>query len=302
MCVAVRVLLVACSLPAGGGVLVRPPLLAEIAAGALGGIAKTALFYPLDTLTTRAEVQRQALGAEVQFSRPAAPAPWPRPLELYRGLAVAILCSLPYATVFHTANSLSAGWLSWLLPALVPDALAALSAAAASVAATTIGVPLEFLKHRAQVRAPGFETLASSLARARADPRALYTGFQSTLARNVPYNALHFGLYAAVTRMARALLSGAHSPAIAPFCGALAGALVSFLTQPMDVLNTRRQVGSAGLERTGSVWTSLQLIAKREGPSALFRGWRPRCVLYAVSAAFFFSVYSTVLERWPADW
>lgn len=274
-----------------GAVVVRPPLLAEITAGSLGGFAKTALLFPLDTLTTNAEAQRP--GSKAHSGTPATGR-----LALYRGLGVSLICGLPYACVFHTANSNAAGRLAVLLPMLSTDALAALSAALASIAATVVGVPLEYLKHRAQVRAPGFETLSASFMTVCAEPRQLFTGFATTLSRNIPYNALHFGLFAAINRLARALV---YAPALGLACGAVTGALVSFLTHPFDLLNTRRQVGTAeGRERTGNVLVSLWLISQREGAAALFRGWRPRCAQYTVAGAIFFAVYTGVLERWPS--
>ncbi|KAG8469882.1 hypothetical protein KFE25_006337 [Diacronema lutheri] len=269
--------------------LARPPLLAEIAAGSLGGAVKTALFYPLDTLTTKAEAKRGALGAAEPGAR-----------ALYRGLGVSLLCGLPYACVFHTANSYAACCLSVIIPAAPVDATTALAAAIASFVATVVGVPLEYLKHRAQVRAPGFESLAASLGTVRAEPSQLYTGFCTTLARNVPYNALHFSLFAAFGRLLRALFPARQAPALGLLCGALTGATVSFLTHPFDLLNTRRQVGTAlGRERTANVVTSLELLARREGTTALFRGWRPRCFQYTAAGTVFFGVYSAVLERWP---
>lgn len=268
----------------------RPPLLAEIAAGSLGGFAKTALLYPLDTLTTKGEVQRSGLKLPADAAAPG-------PLALYRGLGVSLICGLPYACVFHTANSNVAGLLVSLLPMLSADALAALAAALASVAATVVGVPLEYLKHRAQVRAPGFETLRASLTTVCAEPRQLYTGFATTLSRNIPYNALHFGFFAAMSRLAKARI---HPSALGLTCGALSGTVVSFLTHPFDLLNTRRQVGTAeGKERTANVLESLRLIARREGAAALFRGWRPRCIQYTAAGAVFFGVYSATLDRWP---
>lgn len=279
------------ALQAGAGAVVRPTLLAEVAAGSLGGFAKTALLYPLDTLTTNAEVRRGALPHS-----PAGPIA-AGPLALYRGLGVSLLCGLPYACVFHIANHNAGRCLAALLPALPLDALSALAAGLASVVATIVGVPLEYLKHRAQVRAPGFETLATSLATVRAEPGQLLTGFATTLARNVPYNALHFGLFAALSRLAAARV---HAPTAGLACGALTGAIVSLLTHPIDLLNTRRQVGSAkGRERTGNVLASLRLVAQREGPLALFRGWRPRSLQFTAAGAIFFGVYSGVLGRWP---
>ena len=69
--------------------------------------------------------------------------------------------------------------------------------------------------------------------------RGLYAGFGSTLARNVPYNALHFGLFALIA-------AGLHARRMAAWlvgalAGALAGALTALVTTPLDLVNTRLQ-------------------------------------------------------------
>lgn len=288
----------------------RPPLLADVAAGFAGGVAKTVLFFPLDTLTTLAEVdERRADGEAGAADGAAVGAP---PLRrLYCGLGVSLLCALPYAMAFHTTSTLTVRPLDRLLAPRAADAATALAASAASIAATVVGVPAECLKHRSQLRLAGYESLPAALASARRAPLAHFAGYATTLYRNVPYNALHFTLYGILLRCARALVSPARARLVGPPCGALTGALVALLTQPLDMLNTRRQVATPrGLPAAGaastpstpapvrSVLASAREIVSREGSlAALFRGWRPRAVLFAASGAVFFGVYSLVLEH-----
>ena len=161
--------------------LVAHPLLAEIAAGCAGGMAKIALFHPLDYATTWREL-------------PAATKRPPR-RNPYAGVGLTLAGAAPYAAVFHSAFWLCARSLN-NLPAGSRELLAGSGGA---VAATAVGVPFECLKHRVQLQVPGYDTPLRAL-RSTLRDRELYAGTASTLCRNLPYNALHFGIFAAAQR------------------------------------------------------------------------------------------------------
>ena len=157
-----------------------------------------------------------------------------------------------------------------------PNLLQALAGAVAAVASATVGVPFECLKHRLQLCAPAYATpwLALMTTLRTEGVSGLFSGFGATLARNVPYNFFHFGLFALAARCLSALhLAGGARDAIA---GALAGAPTALLTTPMDLVNTR-----------------LQTQAVRS--SALFR-----VPQYAASALVFFYVYEFIKRAGPS--
>lgn len=151
----------------------------------------------------------------------------------------------------------------------------------------------------------------------------LYRGFGSTLARNVPYNALHFGLYALAASALRPArlpateaLSGARlqsrsrrgreqrlfTPRL-PRAGAAAGALTALLTTPLDLVNTRLQTqriftaSGAAANLSGVVDAISRVAAEEGGPTALMRGAGLRAAQYAPSGLLFFCVYEAVKRR-----
>lgn len=193
------------------------PLLCEVIAGFSGGACKTLAFYPLDTLTTWRETRQSGSMR-----------------ELYRGCLLTVAGGAPYAAVFHTAF-----WASeHALTGLPPSARQMAAGSCGALTAAAIWVPFECIKHRVQVAAPGCATPRAALRTTlkREGVRGLYAGMSATLMRkcatappdrpttgvtrhtrcveshacapalrSVPYNALHFGIFAAAGRVSRAL-------------------------------------------------------------------------------------------------
>jgi len=271
-----------------------PPLAAEIFAGYVGGSAKVLAFYPLDTITTLREV-----GVQRSTSR--------RPLvQYYAGCGLTLLAALPFAVVFHTALWLCERMLHQILPVAV---LRLVASTAGAVAASLVGVPFECLKHRIQLGVRGYATPRQALASTLRGEgtRGLYTGLSSTLARNVPYNALHFGIF----ELASSALRGAVLPARTRdiLAGALSGAITALLTTPLDLVNTRLQTqamlaadesgGADGRDVTlyaGPV-DALSTILAQGGVPELMQGAGVRVVQYAPSAVVFFVVYEAIKRR-----
>mmetsp|Transcript_5807 Transcript_5807/g.17458 ORF Transcript_5807/g.17458 Transcript_5807/m.17458 type:complete len:280 (+) Transcript_5807:52-891(+) len=271
------------------------PLATEITAGITAGAAKTLAFYPLDTLVTRREVGRPLLVPRetLEGARPAAIR------DVYAGSVLATLGMLPYALLFHTAFYLCEAALARF--AISAALVKVCAGTCGAVAAAAVGVPFEGLKHRLQLQVRGYTTprlaLASTL---RLEGVAgLYRGFGSTLARNVPYNALHFGLYA----LAASALRPARLPATEALSGAAAGALTALLTTPLDLVNTRLQTqriftaSGAAANLSGVVDAISRVAAEEGGPTALMRGAGLRAAQYAPSGLLFFCVYEAVKRR-----
>jgi len=252
-------------------------LLCEVIAGFSGGAAKTLAFYPLDTLTTWRETRHTG-----------------RSSELYRGCLLTVAGAAPYAAIFHTAF-----WASRQALAGLPlAAREGLSGSCGALTAAVVWVPFECIKHRVQVAAPGCSTPRAALRTTleREGVRGLYAGMLPTLVRNVPYNALHFGLFAALRRLCRAL----GLPGASAWAGAFAGALTALATTPIDLINTRVQVqgAMAGAPRYSGIADAVARIVREEGGvGALFRGALPRVLQYAPSAMLFFAVFEGVKRR-----
>ena len=272
-----------------------PPLAAEVLAGYVAGSAKTLALYPLDTLTTLRETRATRAWGLRDLKR------------FYAGCGLTLLGALPFAVLFHTAF--------WLCEAVflsgspLPSATVKLCASVCgAMAATTIGVPFEVLKHRLQLGTDAYRTPRRALATTLRDDgvRGLWVGFGATLARNVPYNALHFGLFELfvfqLRRRAITLLSADGCNLLA---GALAGAITALLTTPMDLVNTRLQTQAVGALSTpsdvalassfnGPLECLMEVARVEGGVPALFRGAEMRVAQYAPSALIFFYVYGWV--------
>ena len=278
--------------------LVLPPIATEILAGYIGGSAKTLAFYPLDTMTTLREVRAKQRWGVGQLHR------------YYAGCGLTLLGAAPYALIFHAAF--------WLCETVLADAglpLAALkfwASICGAIAAAAVGVPFEVLKHRMQIGAEAYRTPMRALTKTMSESgiRGLYVGLGSTLARNVPYNALHFGLFELIVQRLRRRFAAALSPdGCNLLAGALAGALTALLTTPMDLVNTRLQTqaleGSSlsNLREGGLVVASnfsgpmdaaVRIVREEGGPPALWRGAGLRVAQFGPSACVFFFVYSFV--------
>ena len=271
-----------------------PPIATEILAGYIAGSAKTLAFYPLDTITTLREVR----AAESSRGNSL--------LRFYAGLPLTLIGALPYAVVFHAAFWLVECALAGLISSMAATKL--LASVGGAIAAAIVGVPFECLKHRVQLGVAGYASPRAALASTlRSDGiGGLYVGLRSTLCRNVPYNALHFGLFELISQVLRGaksmVLPGDAADALA---GAIAGALTALLTTPMDLVNTRLQTQamSGSLARTDSaaltnftgVGDAFVTIWRDEGgPAGLMQGAGVRVLQYAPSALVFFAVYSAI--------
>ena len=277
-----------------------PPLAAEVIAGYVAGSAKTVALYPLDTLTTWREVGVR--------STPRVGLP-----KYYSGVGVTLLGALPYAAVFHTAFWYTEAALARLVPIAF---LKVLAGTAGAIAAAAVGVPFECLKHRMQVGGVGYGSpvLALRTALRKDGVRGLYAGMSSTLARNIPYNALHFSIFEIAVGLLRKVL--APRSAAQAWCdllaGATAGALTAVLTTPMDVVNTRLQtqdvldtsalrnasglaiIGAPDCTRYAGPLDATVKLVEQDGPVALLQGAGVRCAQYAPAALIFFVVFEAI--------
>ncbi|KAI9216037.1 mitochondrial carrier domain-containing protein, partial [Blastocladiella britannica] len=140
----------------------------------------------------------------------------------------------------------------------------------------------------------------------------LWRGLSATLARDVPFSALYWATYESIkpplTRMlesstavpppppllvhSNALPTSAttHGSNVAPFAaGALAGMLAATVTTPLDVVKTRRQLGTHGTPRR--IVAILRSIARHEGIAGLFSGLVPRVAKVAPACAIMIGTY-----------
>lgn len=277
-----------------------------LVSGGLAGTSVDTLFFPIDTLKTRAQ-SRQGFFAAGGFS------------GVYRGLGSAVVGSAPGASLFFTTYELSKSTLPRLVPHLAREDFAPLlhmaSASTGEVAACLVRVPTEVVKQRSQTSAKG--TAGGSWAIAQdvwrtSGVRGFYRGFGSTVAREIPFTCLQFPLYErlklflARRRTPTGLV--ADLPALeAAACGSLAGGVAAGLTTPLDVAKTRimlsnkatppppAQAGGTATAPTTSSTSSFRVVLRQiyleEGLGALFAGVVPRVIWISAGGAVFLGVY-----------
>lgn len=267
-------------------------LLVNALAGGASGIAVDAILFPLDTIKTRLQAARAASGAAARS---------PPSGGFYRGLASAMLGSFPAAATFWTAYNAAK---AHLVP-LVPDHAAFLAhagaAAAADVAVCTVRNPFEVVKQQMQAGMhAGRGTRAAAAAIVRADGlRGLYAGWLSTVAREIPFDALEFGAYEAM----KGRLAGQRRRELVLWenaaLGCVAGGLAAGVTTPLDVIKTRlmTQTGRPASERYAGWADAARRIHAEEGWGGLFAGIRPRVTWIALGGAVFIGSFEELKRR-----
>lgn len=310
-------------------------------AGGLAGIAVDAVLFPLDTIKTRLQARKQHIATPVHgapasasapataasHAAPAAAAVAASPRPFYRGLLSAMLGSFPAAATF---------WLTYEagkrhLTPLVGDGPWAFlahagSAGLADVAVCAVRNPFEVVKQQMQLGLHADTRSALRTILAVDGVRGLYAGYGSTVLREIPFDAIEFGLYEAMKGRLRrhkaAEAEKAKMEAVAAgklpssvlsidsplpdlvlwensLLGSIAGGVAAAVTTPLDVIKTRlmTQTRVAAAERYAGWSDAFRRILAEEGGAALFSGIRPRVAWISVGGAIFIGSYEEAKRR-----
>ncbi|KAG2502143.1 hypothetical protein HYH03_000630 [Edaphochlamys debaryana] len=276
---------------------------------------------------------------------------------LWRGTDTAILASIPMVGVYMPLYD---HLLARAAPVLGPYAPVVAGSAARTLAVLLVG-PLELVRTRQQGSASGARTAWGALRETLRDTAAsagssgaaaggggagagaagagagagagsamavalrtlprLWTGVAATLARDVPFSAIYWGMVEPIRGglLARweaqegpqrsggpgsgAGSGGSEGPgpsgravlAANLVAGSSAGAAAAVVTTPFDVVKTRLQVGDVrgGAPRQGALDVAQRVLAE-QGPAGLFRGWGPRAARTAPACAVVVASYEVL--------
>lgn len=228
---------------------------------------------------------------------------------LWRGTDVSLLMAVPMVGIYLPLyDFLNAEWASSL------GAAAPLYAGAlARTVAVLCTSPLELIRTRMQAvlhpqhstdsaggKTASKQTMWSHLkldrnASVSLRVRTLWTGVGATLARDVPFSAIYWGLLEPIRG---SLLPTDGTPAAKSqtltanlVAGTLAGGAAAAVTTPLDVVKTRAQLE----HNTGSsVVQTLRHIARNDGVRGLFTGVGPRAVRAAPACAIVVASYEVI--------
>jgi solute carrier family 25 protein 39/40 len=295
------------------------------AAAVVGSTITALLMNPLDVVKTRQQTAAAAAAAGATAggggaARVAALATLRRVVAaegagaLWGGLSPTLMVAIPGSILFFVAYEEVRRAVA---PATAPlrewgaAAAACVAGATARTATVLLASPLELLRTQAQ-NAParlGVARGLAAIARSPAGLGGLWRGASATLARDIPFSAVYWSAYEVARRAIDGAVAdhdgggrGGGGGGVRVFmsafaAGASAGTLAAFMTTPMDVVKTRRQVGVTASGRDGGGYTlgrELGAIARAEGVAGLFRGLAPRLVKVAPSCAVMIGSYECV--------
>lgn len=174
------------------------------------------------------------------------------------------------------------------------------SATVAEVVVTSLRNPFEVVKQQMQVGLHPSTRAAVRTIWAAEGVRGFYAGYGSTIARELPFDAIQFSLYEWLKRQWRERKGGADlvlwENAV---LGSVAGGCAAALTTPLDVVKTRlmTQAGVAEGHRYAGVVDALTRIAREEGMVSLFAGIRPRVAWISLGGAIFIGSFEEISRR-----
>uniref|UniRef100_A0A8C6XVZ5 Solute carrier family 25 member 33 n=1 Tax=Naja naja TaxID=35670 RepID=A0A8C6XVZ5_NAJNA len=291
----------------------------------LGGTAGAILTCPLEVVKTRLQSSTlaprpvclpavQLQGVNGTFVRPGLPRIGFLELlriilekegvrSLFRGLGPNLIGVAPSRAIYFAAYS---GTKERLNTVLMPESkkVHMISAACAGITSATLTNPIWLVKTRMQLENERCTSALQCAMRVyyREGLRGFYRGVTASYA-GVTETVIHFVLYEALKQRLREhqlLLtpSVVLSPSGQDFCGLMAAAAVSkacasCIAYPHEVVRTRlREEGC----RYRSFVQTLQLVAREEGPLALYRGLSAHLLRQIPNAAIVMVTYELIIH------
>ncbi|XP_031253696.1 mitochondrial substrate carrier family protein E [Pistacia vera] len=290
--------------------------------GAVAGAFGEGMMHPVDTVKTRIQSQAILSGSQNQKSiLQMVRAVWVADglRGFYRGVAPGVTGSLATGATYFGFIESTKKWIEESHPSLGGHWAHFISGGVGDTLGSFVYVPCEVMKQRMQVQGSktswnstvGKDILAksgsemycyytgmfqagSSIWREQG-LRGLYTGYWSTLARDVPFAGLMVMFYEALKdlteygkqRWIPNLDLYVNSSAEGLVLGGLAGGFAAYLTTPLDVIKTRMQVQGSTVRYKG--WLdAVHRIWMIEGAKGMFRGSIPRITWYIPASALTF--------------
>lgn len=133
-------------------------------------------------------------------------------------------------------------------------------------------------------------------------------GLTATIGRHAVWNAIYFGFYHTCKDVIpKREESGEFKYFLTRvLLGLTGGTIASIINIPYDVAKSRIQgpkiILPDGSEKYRGAHQSMMLIAKEEGPKALFKGLVPKLMRLGPSGAIMMLVYETLVEKFALWW
>jgi len=261
------------------------PFKYQFVAGAFAGVTEICVFYPLDVIKTRMQLDTgRSQGLFQTFRNIIAQEGVSR---LYKGLVPPLLLEAPKRAVKFAANDFwGKRYISLSDNTSMTQSLSILTGCSAGASESFVVVPFELVKIKLQDKSTVFKgPLEVVKYIIRNDGLVgMYKGMESTFWRHVWWNGGFFGSIFQI----RALLPKAETSQAQLMnnfiCGSVGGCVGTIVNTPFDVVKSRIQ----GHNHVPGVtpkyrWTypSLYTIFREEGAAALYKGFVPKVLRLA---------------------
>ncbi|KAI8988269.1 mitochondrial carrier domain-containing protein [Mycotypha africana] len=279
-------------------------------AGAMAGIGEHCIMYPVDSIRTRmqvlsaAELNTAVKNASKQYLRGQQRHLWKGVYSVVVGagpahaihFATYEFCKEKFNRFFDQQLNLKSPSDNNKSIVISPQLLASGTAGAiATFAHDGLMTPFDVIKQRMQMRDSVYRSVrecAKTVYRTEG-LKAFYISFPTTVSMSIPFQSVQFATY----EYCRTLLDpeGTYNPKAHMLAGAIAGAVASSVTTPLDVVKTLLQTkgssNDAQIKNTSGFKEAVSIIYSRHGVKGFFRGFKPRVLTNMPSTAISWSVY-----------
>jgi len=255
------------------------PFSVALVAGGCAGTSVDVALYPIDTLKTRCQDKRGFFKAG-GFT------------GVYRGLSAAAAGSAPGAALFFSTYETTKPLVRSVLGDDYPVAIQGAAASSGEVMACLVRVPTENVKQRMQTGQFSRATDCIRTLASREGIRGFYTGYLTTVSREIPFSLIQFPLYERFKKEIAAWQGRDCSPWQGACCGSISGAFSAAVTTPLDVVKTRQMLGQGA----GSGLATAKMVYGEGGPKALFAGVAPRTFWIGLGGFVFFYAYEKSVQ------
>ncbi|CAL9751446.1 unnamed protein product [Musa acuminata subsp. burmannicoides] len=285
----------------------------DLTAGTVGGAAQLIVGHPFDTIKVKLQSQPAPLpGQPPKYSgamdavKQTMVAEGPR--GLYKGMGVPLATVAAFNAVLFTVRGQMEGLLRSEPGAPLTVNQQMVCGAGAGVAVSILACPTELIKCRLQAQSALAGSAASSAAAKYGGPmdvakhvvreagvRGLFKGMVPTLAREVPGNAVLFGVYEALKQY---FAGGKDTSGLGRWplmvAGGLGGASFWLSVYPTDVVKSVIQVDDFKNPKYSGSVGALRKIAAAEGIKGLYRGFGPAMARSVPANAACFLAYEMI--------
>ena len=211
--------------------------------------------------------------------------------SLWSGLPPTLFMAFPQVVLYFTTYEEVKNFMGYHEINNPNPLIPVLSGGLARTFAVTAVSPLELIRTKIQSEKLLYADLINVVKFSIKDQgvKSLYRGWVSTVLRDVPFSMIYWFNYESLKTYVLKKQNNQSLTSLSTFfCGATAGSIAAFVTCPLDVVKTFRQIqlGEKDVPKNArKTWNIIRQIYKVKGVQGLFAGVTPRVTKVALSCA-----------------